>query len=92
MERICHIRAFVCKDTETSGKGKGRHDDSAREQSGGEGPREKRRQRRKGWKDSEGQRAEENGEEGMDTKLDSESAPRCRTVCSQPVMCLENNR
>ena len=64
LECACHIGAFVCKDTETRGTGRVRPDDSAREQSGGEGPgdklRAKGRQRRHTDKGEEGQKREKN--------------------------------
>ena len=61
LECVCQmmIHAFVCKDTETRGRGEVRHDDSEREQSTGEGPGNKLRAKgvqRRRREDSEGQR------------------------------------
>ena len=103
-ECACHIRAFVCKDTETGGWGKVTLDDSVREQSRrGRTGTQAESQRETKMTLREGQwRTERKIREGKEEKTyflyagywsESESAARHHTVSSQPVkMCSEKQQ
>lgn len=80
------IHAFVCKDTETRGRGEVRRDDSVREQSRGEEPGDKLRaiggQSQHG-KDSEGQRRN-----GTHTKKMEEGGGKRKQEMDKNLYCL----